>query len=444
MDRRLFEAAWTGNVEYLLQLMKDDPCMLSAVALAGAETPLHIACMAGHLSFAKEVMKLRKEFAGELNQDGFSPLHIASANGYLEIVKELLKVDHNLCLLKGRERRTPLHYAAIKGRVDVIRELLSASVDSIAEVTARGETALHLAVKNNQFEAFKFLAEHLKQFNKDDVFNKKDEQGNTILHLAVSRKQYEVVHLMLKEHVTKSVVEVNSLNDMGLTPLDVLQFFQSEAGDREMEEMLRGAGAMRGRDTQNQVVATNSPSNDQSRTQSPSKQLLEYFKYDQINDSPSKVRNTLLVIAVLIATATYQAVLSPPGGVWQDDSGSNNNNDTAKEKHTAGQAVMGLHNSISYGLFLFFNSIGFFTSLHMINFLTIGFPLRLELQVSIVALIVTYDTCMTAIAPNSTITVFFSVISAVIPFILPIATMVVRNYLKRPLAALWCGNQSNA
>ncbi|KAA8515824.1 hypothetical protein F0562_018565 [Nyssa sinensis] len=203
MDRRLFEAAWTGNVEYLLQLMKDDPCILSAAALAGAETPLHIACMAGHLSFAKVVMKLRQEFAGELNQDGFSPLHIASANGYVEMVKELLKADHNLCLVKGRQRRIPLHSAAIKGRVDVIRELLSASGDSIAEVTARGETALHLAVKNNQFEAFKVLAEHLKQFSKEkDVLNKKDEHGNTILHLAVSRKQYEVVDLMLEEHVT--------------------------------------------------------------------------------------------------------------------------------------------------------------------------------------------------------------------------------------------------
>ncbi|KAL7233765.1 hypothetical protein ACSBR1_017386 [Camellia fascicularis] len=115
-------------------------------------------------------MKLRKEFSQELNEDGLSPLHIASANGHVEIVKELLKADHKLCLVKGRERRIPLHYAAIKGRVNVIRELILASANSVVDMTARGETVLHLAVKNNQFEAFKDLVEHLKKFNKEATY----------------------------------------------------------------------------------------------------------------------------------------------------------------------------------------------------------------------------------------------------------------------------------
>lgn len=38
-------------------------------------------------------------------------------------------------------------------------------------------------------------------------------------------------------------------------------------------------------------------------------------------------RNALLVVAVLLVTVTYQAVLSPPGGVWQDDSNTYNNTD---------------------------------------------------------------------------------------------------------------------
>ena len=99
MDRRLFEAAQAGDVDYLLNLIINEPLLLRAAALAGGESPLHIACTAGHLSFVKEVLKWRKEFAVELNQDGFSPLHIASATGDIEIVKELLKVDHNLCRL---------------------------------------------------------------------------------------------------------------------------------------------------------------------------------------------------------------------------------------------------------------------------------------------------------------------------------------------------------
>ena len=192
MDRRLIEAAQTGNVQDLQNLIKEYALLLRAAPLAGSETPLHIACIGGHTDFVKEVLKLRPEFAEELNQDGFSPLHIASGNGDIQIVKELLQVNCFLCLIKGRERRIPLHYAAIKGRIHVIHELLSACAESVGYVTGRGETILHLALKNNQFEAFEFLVQYLLRSNNGEILNKKDHQGESILHLAVSRKQYEV------------------------------------------------------------------------------------------------------------------------------------------------------------------------------------------------------------------------------------------------------------
>ncbi|KAJ8573407.1 hypothetical protein K7X08_009918 [Anisodus acutangulus] len=448
MDRRLWEAAQKGDVHHLQSLIKEDPLILRAVPLAGTETPLHIACLSGHLDFAKEIINLRPEFARELNQDGFTPLHIASANGDIEIVKLLLNVDRNICLLKGKNRLIPLHYAVIKGRKNVMRELLVASPDSAEEVTARGETCLHLAVKNHQFEAFKLLLENLNEINKYDLLNKKDIQGNTVLHLAVSIKQYEVVDLVLDENVVaKGTVEVNSLNKRGLTPLEVLF---KESGDRDIEEILRASGAVSVENLQQEalpqswVVPVQDPSKEQSsreqrggRPRSRSKKLQDFFKYNKTIDPPGKVRDTLLVIAILIATATYQTVLSPPGGVWQDTYWPDGNNNTSNDgimpsRRIAGQSVMGTNNPISYGLFLVFNSIGFFVSLHTINFLTIGFPLQLELQVSLVALTVTYDTVMSAITPNRGISLFFTIFSIVFPVFLPHITMLLRNYCKKP------------
>uniref|UniRef100_M0ZN60 Ankyrin repeat-containing protein n=1 Tax=Solanum tuberosum TaxID=4113 RepID=M0ZN60_SOLTU len=453
MDRRLREAAQKGDVHYLQSLIKEVPFLLSTVSLAGSnETPLHIACLSVHLEFAKEIIHLRPEFARELNQDGFSPLHIASANGDIEIVMELLKVDRNLCLLKGKDRRIPLHYAVIKGRKHVIKELLGASPDSAAEVTARGETCHHLAVKNHQFEAFKLLLENLKEFNKYGLLNKKDIQGNTVLHLATSTKQFEVVDLLLDENfVAKGTIDVNSLNKGGLTPLEVLL---KECGDRDIEEILRTSGAVSAEHLQTSqqeglpqswVVPVQDPSNEQSSREqtrddgprSNSKKLQDFFKYNKTKDCPGKVRDTLLVIAILIATATYQTVLSPPGGVWQDTYWPDHNNSSSSDgimslRRIAGQSVMGTNNPISYGLFLVFNSIGFFVSLHTINFLTIGFPLQLELQISLVALIATYDTVMSAITPNRGISLLFTIFSAVFPVFLPHITKLLRNYCKKP------------
>ncbi|KAL0347621.1 UNVERIFIED_CONTAM: hypothetical protein Scaly_1778100 [Sesamum calycinum] len=450
MDRiRLIEAARKGDVNKLHNLLKDDPYLLRAVALADGDTPLHVACVGGHVNFVREVLNLSPELVLELNQDGFSPLHIVSANGDIEIARQILELGCHLCLVKGKEKRIPLHCAVAKGRIEVIRELLSACTDSITEVTARGETCFHLAVKSNQFEAFKVLVEHVVVFGKEDLLNKRDYHGNTILHLATSRKQYEVVDLLLDKNFGYKVkLEMNLLNKNGLTPLEVLR---SEGGDSEIEEMLSLGGAtaaetlthsFRLSAMENLVNLSQIPSQNQSAQEqqtshckSTSEKLQDYFKYDMFKDSPSKVRDMLLVIAVLIATATYQAVLSPPGGVWQDDfwPDAKNNGSSARRppRHTAGQAVMGTNKAVAYGLFLLFNSMGFFMALHMMNFLTIGLPMQFELRVALFALTATYDTCMVAITPNGWILVLFIVLSIVMPFIMPVLTKAVRDYNRK-------------
>ncbi|XP_022027723.1 ankyrin repeat domain-containing protein 49-like [Helianthus annuus] len=99
MDQQLIQAAWNGDVDYLLKELDRSPSTLHAVVLEAT------------------VIKLRLEFSRELNHDGFSPLHIAAACGHVEIVRELLRVAFDLCLIKGKEnRKIPLHLAFIKYR----------------------------------------------------------------------------------------------------------------------------------------------------------------------------------------------------------------------------------------------------------------------------------------------------------------------------------------
>lgn len=200
MDIRLFEASHTGDVQLLHQLLAENPLLLHSLALASTENPLHVASTAGHVDFVKETVRLKPAFVKELNQEGFSPMHIASANGYFEIVRELLKVDPILCRLNGRDQWTPLHYAAARGRVDVVGEMVLACPESVEDVTTQGETALHLAVKNSQFEAIKVVVELAIQLTKANVLNMKDKHGNTALHLATWKKQHQVKYKNLVFH----------------------------------------------------------------------------------------------------------------------------------------------------------------------------------------------------------------------------------------------------
>ena len=98
-----------------------------------------------------------------------------------------------ICRLKGRDGRTAIHYAAMSGKLEVMDELISSSKECVEDLTAHGETALHLAVKYYKFQAFKNLVEWLGKIGQEEIVNWGDKDGNTVLHLAVARKQHEVI-----------------------------------------------------------------------------------------------------------------------------------------------------------------------------------------------------------------------------------------------------------
>ncbi|XP_047308848.1 ankyrin repeat-containing protein BDA1-like [Impatiens glandulifera] len=339
--------------------------------------------MAGHHDIVKELIIMNRKLAYDLNEDGLSPLHIAAANGDFNIVKELVIINNmvKLCEIEGKDRCIPLHCAVIKGRLDIVNLLIETDPESIEKSTAQGETVLHLAIKNNQFKSLQILLDHLYRMGKFNLLKNKDEQGNTILHLATSRKQYEVIRLLLPKHGVP-MVDVNATNEKGQTPLDVLLMNNNNETsnwcDKRMEEILVEAGARKGLDQ-------SSPAEVSSEIYSS---WYSYFKYKIGRDSPGDVRNCLLVIAALITTATYQAILSPPGGTWQDNSSIQSGN---QPPHIAGRPIMQTYTPLSYYLFLNFNTAGFCASVYMIKLLTFGFPLVLELNIALIAIVLTYQ-----------------------------------------------------
>ncbi|KAF2311671.1 hypothetical protein GH714_025815 [Hevea brasiliensis] len=291
MVARLLEAAQIGDIGYLHKLLAENPFILNNTALFSSENPLHIASIAGHLDFVREILRLKLEFANEINQDGFSPMHMAAARGHIEIVQELMKVDSRLCRLEGKEKKTPLHCAAIKGRAEVVSVMLLCCPNCIEDVTIQGETALHLAVKMNQFQAVNALLDLIRELNRE---------GDRILLLdnrTTSRLAGSKCHEPLRPHW-----------------LDVLLMSPSEAGDREIVEMLLDAEAMRGRD----ITLSNIPYN-QTFTNSPTAPetdrsqlggMVEYFKFKRGRDSPSTARSTLLVIVFWLQLPHSKLVLT--------------------------------------------------------------------------------------------------------------------------------------
>ncbi|KAF9597932.1 hypothetical protein IFM89_022682 [Coptis chinensis] len=377
MAEKLLEAARTGNTGMLFELLDENPLVLATFAIGSRETLLHIASMFGHVDFiATLIIKLHPSSALELNQDGYSPMHISSTQGHRETVEFFIEfgrfhsILNEFCLQKNIHGRIPLHCAVSKGRVGVMGALLIACPESVQQLTDERETVLHLAVRNNQREAFSFL---IQQPSIKALVNFMDDEGNTILHLATVCRQHQIVSFLLKE----TNVNASAMNSRGLTALEVLLMTPSQSNDIKLGQMLRDAG---GEISQNheassiqvQVSATDVTSSHQTENSTKKKG----------KEMVLELRNGIMMMASLTASMTFQASLSPPGGFWQDwsDNTTSNStiaaNTTSPPAHKPGTAVIYDLNHKEFTSFLLWDAIGFLASLSIILSLIVPMPFK--------------------------------------------------------------------
>ncbi|GMQ06893.1 hypothetical protein CsSME_00051313 [Camellia sinensis var. sinensis] len=308
---RLMAAAEAGKIDVLYECIKDDPHILDGIdKIPFVDTPLHIAASAGHAHFAIEMIRLKPSFSKKLNPEGLSSLDVVLRKRedlrrnledlglpnreeqsklrkeLTQTITQLINFDKELIRVKGRESFTPLHYVAENGDVDLLAEFLLACPESIMDRTIRAETALHIAVKNSKLEACKVLLGWLRRSLNLQLLNSKDEKGNTVLHIAVSNSQTEIVKLLGGAGAFQ--------HSSSPTHYSLAGFLKSP--ERRIEKIIKSSF------------------------------FLEVFLNPNFFSMTMETRNAILVVAVLVATSTYQAILSPPGGVRGLGGGDNNNN----------------------------------------------------------------------------------------------------------------------
>ncbi|KAL0394203.1 UNVERIFIED_CONTAM: hypothetical protein Slati_4386500 [Sesamum latifolium] len=370
-QKKLQEAAIQGSVPFLSQLIQENPQLLRSSIHSMPENPLHTAALLGHLEFTKQLLDINPDLSKTVNSKGSSALHLASAKGHVNIVKELVSADSSMCFKMDGDGRSPLHLAAIKGRTVVLEELLRAEPEAAAVLTGGGESCLHLCVKYNRLEAMKVFLQCLKR--DDRLVDWKDQDGNTVLHLAVAKKQIEIVRYLLEN----TRIETDARNANGLTPLDLLLQSPGDLRDLEIKQCLDQGSASR--TERNESMALKADISRTFRT-SPSKQTKlpsNIPKKHKHTDWLARKRNALMIVASLLATVAFQAGLSPPGGVWQDDFSGNPNSTVGSDKpHKAGQSVMAYTLPSKYGQYMIFNTIAFLASLSIILLQVSGLPMR--------------------------------------------------------------------
>ena len=137
-------------------------------------------------------------------KNGYSPLHHACISGHLEITRILLTLSTDLALQFSNTGYMPLHLAAMNAKTSLFEEFEQMAPISFHHLTTEGETVFHLTVKYKHYESFIWLA---GAFHNTDLFHRPDQCGNTLLHLAVSRGCDQVMnsHILIFELVMVTI-----------------------------------------------------------------------------------------------------------------------------------------------------------------------------------------------------------------------------------------------
>ncbi|KAJ9686357.1 hypothetical protein PVL29_015319 [Vitis rotundifolia] len=284
-----------------------------------AKPAVHGAILGKNKEMLEKILALK--LVHQTDEHGRTPLHYAASIGYLEGVQMLLDQSNFDRYQKDVEGFLPIHVASMRGHVDIVKELLQVSCDSIEWLSKHGENILHVAAKYGKDNVVHFV---LKKKGVENLINEKDKDGNTPLHLATMHAHPKVVNYLTWD----KRVDVNLVNIKGQTAFDIAVSVEHPTSfhQRLIWTALKSTGARPARNSKVPPKLSKSPNTDDYK--------------DRVN--------TLLLVSTLVATVTFAAGFTMPGGYKSSDP-------------NAGMAIFLMRNM--FQMFVICNTIAMYTSI---------------------------------------------------------------------------------
>ncbi|XWS30053.1 hypothetical protein CRYUN_Cryun24cG0085100 [Craigia yunnanensis] len=306
----LHNAARYGHLEVVRALIEEDPDFVYPANKNG-ETPLYMAARRGYPHLVAEmlincksvahagpkgttalhaavmandrvriILKKKKILANEIDDNGRSPLHFAAHLGYRSIVEQLLECDKSTAYIADLEgKMTALHMAARQGHASIMKDIIRHCPDCCELVDKRGWNFLHFAaVTLYRFPLRQFFGDDIgiEYVSMESLLDQKDEHGNTPLQVLVTSRPNRCGTAMMCKNDKMELIKEN------------LTMKEEEQILKLLEEVGRG-----------EVAGV------------PVRPIRMYMR---VPIGFEKARESHLVVAALIATVTFSAAFTIPGG----------------------------------------------------------------------------------------------------------------------------------
>ncbi|CAN6372703.1 unnamed protein product [Urochloa humidicola] len=265
----------------------------SDVSLSG--TALHQAVLGSHLKIVEILLEKRPELIDLPDSEGNNALHYAAQKNHRRAVEMLLNKKTELGYKRNLRSFSPLHVAAHYGSADAIKALLQRCPDMAEMVDRDGQNAFHACVASGKALALKCL---LRRVRPAQLLNCADNNGDTPLLLAAKMGHvHSALELLGDRRVDPCIRDrdmktARSIIEMKLNTGDL------DAYEMHLLKQLKQQEAKRCRKQQLPPIV------------SDRRRPLNNKDFNSVVDS-------YFLAATLIATVTFTATFTMPGGYDQ-------------------------------------------------------------------------------------------------------------------------------
>ncbi|CAL4992788.1 unnamed protein product [Urochloa decumbens] len=265
---------------------------------------LHASVRNGNSAIAKKIMETRPGLAGEECWPSITPMDMAVLFDKVDVLSVLLEHDRSLGYhIVNSDNDIPLlNNAAHRGHIGVARELLKHCPDAPC-LDANGWTCLHTAVSCEHMEFVEFIL-GTPQLRK--LVNMRNSYGNNALHMAVEKCNPKMVAALLL-HQDTDVTVVNARNNPATYILSGASNHAKTLNWNEVSMLMMKV------DPESTDIIYNLYKEVKDKVTNLSRKDIKSL-------SQTYTGNTSLV-AILIATITFAAAFTLPGG-YSTEAGS--------------------------------------------------------------------------------------------------------------------------